>query len=246
MPSTKFLILDFDGVLVDSAFECWSRCLDVCKSDKVFSNTKFNETLKNSFFKYRYLVGPAREFYFLMKSLSHSFNPEDVKENFRKFSSLDKLKSEEFEKNFFLSRKIAKQNNKKKWIESNYFFEPVIKLARVFSDKNRLFIATLKDKKSVIDLLKYKNLNINDSHILDLGYGDNKFDHISKILKINSNLSTNNFMFIDDNIKHIMETAPLGISTFLATWAYNKFKKIESDKIKTLSLEDCSKIIIDA
>ena len=119
---------------------------------------------------------------------------------------------------------------KKSGLSLIIFFEPVIKLARVFSDKNRLFIATLKDKKSVIDLLKYKNLNINDSHILDLGYGDNKFDHISKILKINSNLSTNNFMFIDDNIKHIMETAPLGISTFLATWGYNKFKKIESDK----------------
>ena len=59
----KVLILDFDGVIVDSIDECFERSLDAYQClNSEFSLSSYN---KNLFYKYRYLVGPASHFVYL-------------------------------------------------------------------------------------------------------------------------------------------------------------------------------------
>jgi phosphoglycolate phosphatase-like HAD superfamily hydrolase len=241
------MILDFDGVLVDSAPECWLRCVDASQIVNSLKSLDYSSPVKDLFLLMRHLVGPAHEFYFLIKSLEEYSNATDVEKNFIKLANEDKKNALEFKQIFFKCRAIAKKNNLQGWIESNNFHDPVIRMAQRFSKVNKLYVATMKDEDSVKELLKYKNVNCSASKVLGLSYGDNKYNHLSYVLEQHSNLSNDDFLFMDDNIRHIKEVSCLGISSMLATWGYGTKDSIEfADKnyIKTINLEDCNKVMV--
>lgn len=243
----KVLILDFDGVIVDSAPECWLRCVDASKIDKTLKTFNYSSPIKNIFLKMRYLVGPAHEFYFLMKSLESYTRSDDIEKNFKKLSHSHKKNALEFKEFFFNSRVEAKKNNMQGWIESNNFFDPVIKMAKKFCEVDKLYIATMKDEDSVIELLNYKNIFCDTSKILGLSYGNNKHSHLSYVIDQHPLLSISDFLFMDDNIRHINEVYSLRISSMLATWGYGTKDSIElakKNKIKTLTIEDCNKVMV--
>ena len=88
MPGFKVLIIDFDGVLVDSAPECWLRCVDSSKIDNSLKSLDYSSPIKDLFIQMRYLVGPAYEFYFLIKSLETYKNAVDIEIFFKKLANL--------------------------------------------------------------------------------------------------------------------------------------------------------------
>ena len=133
------------------------------------------------------------------------------------------------------------------WIESNNFFDPAIRMAKRFCEVDKLYVATMKDEDSVIELLNYQNINCDTSKILGLSYGDNKYNHLSYVIDQHPSLSNSDFLFIDDNIRHINEVNSLGVSSMLVTWGYGTKDSIEfakKNKIKTLSIEDCSRVMV--
>ena len=247
MLNYKILILDFDGVLVDSAPECWLRCVDASKIDNSLKSLDYLSPVKDLFIRMRYLVGPAHEFYFLLKSLETYIKDDDIEKNFIKLVNGHKKNALEFKEIFFNGRVIAKNNNLQGWIKSNNFHDPAIRMAQRFSEVNKLYVATMKDEDSVKELLNYQNVNCNTSKILGLSYGDNKYSHLSYVLDQHPFLSNNDFLFIDDNIRHINEVNCLGISSMLATWGYGTKDSIESaskNNINTLSIEDCNQVMV--
>ena len=64
---SKVLILDFDGVIVDSIDECFERSSDAykCLNDEFYVSSYY----KKLFYKYRYLVGPASHFVYLFDAI---------------------------------------------------------------------------------------------------------------------------------------------------------------------------------
>lgn len=248
MIKAKILILDFDGLLVDSAPECWLRCVDACQMDVLLGDVKFTNTDKDAFLRMRYLVGPAHEFYFLMRSLIECTLDSDIEKNFKKLMSGDNNNALQFKKYFFKSRISAQSNNMKAWIESNGFFEPALNMAKRFSESGRLYIATMKDEKSVLELLRYNNIYCDESKVLGKKYGDNKYSHISHVINQNPSINRDDFLFMDDNIRHIDEIKSLKVSSMLVTWGYGTQSSIERAKkkqIRTIDLVDCNKVVID-
>ena len=247
MPGFKVLIIDFDGVLVDSAPECWLRCVDSSKIDNSLKSLDYSSPIKDLFIQMRYLVGPAYEFYFLIKSLETFTKAVDIEKNFKKLANENKKNALEFRDLFFKSRALAKKNNLQEWIKSNNFYGSAIKMAQRFSEVDMLFVATMKDEGSVKELLIDQKVSCSDSQILGLSYGDNKHKHISYVLSQHPSLSRNDFLFIDDNIRHIQEVSSLGVSSMLATWGYGTKDSIDfanKNKIKTLNIEDCNQVMV--
>lgn len=245
MIEPKIIVLDFDGVILDSSFECWLRCVDASKLDKTLKSLKFSEEKKNTFLKMRYLVGPAYEFYYLIKSLEFSLEKEKIENQFKIFAKTQKKNAELFSNFFFKSRENAKKKNFAEWIKCNYFFEPMLDLIKRSIYSNKLYIATLKDKKSVIDLLSSRNIFIDKSKVLSLDYGENKFTHLSFILNKYKKVNASEVLYIDDNLNHLMEVCDLGINSRLATWGYCTFDSIKIAKknnIKTINIRECNEI----
>ena len=240
--------MDFDGLLVDSAPECWSRCLDACQMDPYLKDIKYSDIDRTNFIRMRYLVGPAHEFYFLMHSLISNKNDSEIAKSFKKLLEGDCKKALEFKNNFFLSRFVAQKNNLKSWIESNKFFYPALSMAKKFADSGKLFIATMKDEDSVLKLLDYHDVKCDDSRVLGRRHGDNKFAHISYVINQNPKIKRDKLLFMDDNIRHINEVKTLGIRSMLVSWGYATKSSIDYAKknhIEIIDLSDCHGVEID-
>ena len=248
MIKAKILILDFDGLLVDSAPECWLRCVDACQMDTSLKDSKFTDVDKNTFLRMRYLVGPAHEFYFLMRSLVECTTDSDIERNFKELLKGDDKNALKYKGCFFNSRVLAQNKNMKSWIESNNFFYPALSMAKKFSDSGKLYIATMKDEESVLKLLEYNDICCDKSKVLGRRYGDDKYSHISYVIDQNPTISRDEFLFMDDNIRHINEIKSLGVRSMLVTWGYGTKSSInyaKKNQIKTIDLVDCNKVIID-
>jgi len=243
----KLLILDFDGVIVDSAYECWVRCADVTTVDETLDDVQTDdEAAKGLFLKYRYLVGPAHEFYYLMRAIQEC-GDETVSQCFYEYASEnDNTLAYRFKDNFFKSRQRHKKKDMAGWIGSNKGYRSVIDLAVRFSDRSRLFIATMKDEQSVLDILKFNGINCKSTHILGDSLGSNKYEHLSKIISRHQEIEANDIMFIDDNYKHLREVAELGVDMKLATWGYGtaeSHKEALINGVSLMNLDDCEEIV---
>jgi|APSaa5957512535_1039671.scaffolds.fasta_scaffold109473_2 phosphoglycolate phosphatase-like HAD superfamily hydrolase len=244
----KILVLDFDGLLVDSAPECWLRCIDAAKADISLKNVKFTNANKKTFLRMRHLVGPAHEFYFLIKSLEKNTSDVEVEKKFKKLSKNDNKNALKFKEYFFSSRVFAQNKNMKSWIESNYFFTPALNMAKRFSKSGKLYIATMKDERSVLELLEYHDIFCEKSKVLGKKYGDDKYKHLSHVISDNPLIARDDFLFMDDNIRHIDEIQPLKIRSVLVAWGYGtrlSINQAKEKKIKIMNIEDCSEVVVD-
>jgi len=247
MINTKVLILDFDGLLVDSAPECWLRCVDATQVDASLKSLNYSHPNKKAFLRMRYLVGPAYEFYFLMKSLEGYTSDADVEKKFTSLSECENKNARRFVEYFFNSRVMAQKADMKSWIKSNNFFLPAIDMAKRFSKLGRLYIATMKDEESVLELLKYHNIECDESKVLGRRYGDDKSSHLSYVIDQYPLMRRNDFLFMDDNIRHIDEIYSLGIKSALVTWGYGSESSIsyaQKNKIQIMNIEDCSEVMV--
>ena len=240
------MILDFDGLLVDSAPECWLRCVDATQLDISLKSLKYSDSNKKIFLRMRYLVGPAYEFYFLIKSLEGYASDKEVRKKFTSLSEHNYKNAKRFEEYFFNSRVLAQKTDMQSWLESNNFFLPAIDMAKRFSKIGRLYIATMKDEESVLELLKYHNIECDKSKVLGRKYGDNKNSHLSYVIDQYPLMTQGDFLFMDDNIRHINEVCSLGIESALVTWGYGSESSIsdaKKNKIQILNIEDCIKVV---
>ena len=247
----KQLVLDFDGVIVDSAQECWLRCVDASNADDSLLNIMKNDKNKNqSFLKFRYLVGPPHEYYYLVKALEN-VNTGTEEEIVDKFNTFVTTNNEEnayrFKKYFFNSRKLHKKKDFSDWVSCNKVYKQVIEMAKKFMAHDKLFIATMKDEQSVADILSYNKIKCPMSHILGNSHGTNKYEHILKIIEMSKGVKNNEICFIDDNYKHLIETATIGVTMRLATWGYVSEETLitaQNCGVKLINLSDCENVNI--
>jgi len=243
--NASILILDFDGLLVDSAPECWIRCKEASKMDDSLDDIYDSNEKKYIFLKTRYLVGPAHEFYYLIKALQKSSSTYEVEEKFYKLLNSNNTSAQRFKDFFFKSRLEAQEKNEKKWIESNNFFYPALSMAKRFAEVDRLYIASMKDEESVLKLLIHHKIKCNKSKVLGRTYGDDKYNHVSHIISKYPLINKKYFLFMDDNLRHIKEVTSLGIESRLVTWGYASNLSIKNalkNNFKTIHLSDCSNV----
>ena len=224
MPKT--LVLDFDGVVVDSIDECFYRTVDAYRC--VMGELDLTEAFQSLFFKHRYLVGPPSDFFFLVEAILSYLNTEsptqDVKHLFdikrHSGSTAKEDFTQKFRHAFYNSRRQAIKNDDKAWCAQHRVFSNVLP---ILSQVSRLdtFIATMKDRESVIKLIRYFNLDIIENNILGDDYGRDKSLHINEILR-RTNVIPSDITFVDDNLEHLSEVRPLGVRLAFASWGYTK------------------------
>lgn len=224
MPKT--LVLDFDGVIVDSIDECFDRTVDAYRC--VMGDLDLTEAFRSLFVKHRYLVGPPSDYFFLVEAMLSYLNTEPSTQNVKHLFDIQRHSgskakedlAQKFLKAFFDSRRQVIKNDYKAWCSQHRVFSNI---HPVLSQFNRLdtFVATMKDQESVIKLIQHFNLDIIENNILGDGYGRDKSRHINEILR-RTNVIPSEITFVDDNLEHLNEVKPLGVRLAFASWGYTK------------------------
>jgi len=243
----KIIVFDFDGVVCDSTDECmvtsWNAW-EKWESRKSFRKTidEFSKDEKSNFRKVRPRVRGAGEYYILRRAFSEGINIENQKE-YNKLEEKWRENIEPFKAIFFKSREELRNNNIDAWVNLHPVFNDVIEVMKILNKRDMLYIATLKDAKSVKVILESKNIFLQNSNLYDQSQIKSKLQALDKFC-VQINCSKNDMVFIDDNVTHLIEPKDAGYSVYLTTWGevldeYIKIAKYENipllNNIKSLS-----------
>jgi len=224
MLSEKTLIFDFDGVIVNSSRECfliaWWAYHGVEEiEEEMFVQDHLEAELV--FNKFRYLVGPAHEYYFLLKSICDHLGicNGSLPDLFKKYSKECERESRTFSAKFFRIRDIARDKFRKRWIGLNPLYPGMPEFLRWCLKKKIIYIASTKDENSIDTIIKENRLEIPREHIFGKERCLDKRTHVREILR-QTNYFPAEVAFIDDNPLHLARVRPLGVKIVFASWGY--------------------------
>jgi hypothetical protein len=190
----KILFLDFDGVLFDTVYEAYNVAINT----KSYKSVSFHSDSFEKFSKYRSLVGPAWNYFYIMKSIKNNLLLQD------NYIFKNTIESKEFEIDFFNSRKCLKEQNYKKWLNFNKKYIFLDKLEQTIEELNIcVYIITTKDKQTVEDLLIANNIKFINSKFI---FGKDMFSKYGSKSNIISNILHTKIykaIFIDDLYSHL-------------------------------------------
>lgn len=233
----KLLILDFDGVLCNSSYECYIVAWKAWQ--RLTNNLESRHTEK-----------PPEKAWSIFKKLRPQARiAADYLEIIEKITSVSKKiavpsDKERFVKFFYEERKKMRNNSLDEWLKINPPFNQPLEIFNSWVSKIPIYIASVKDFESVKSLLKYYNLKIPQENIY-AKHNLNKCKTINHILT-DSSIDPKNVVFIDDNPQNLQFCVPLGIHLILASWGYvpkNGRKIAQQIKADIATLENFQKIL---
>lgn len=221
MPKLPLFVFDFDGVVCDSTDECMVTSWNAWQ--RGHGGTSFRTDLSDfsleeckSFRALRPRVRGAGEYYILRRSLAEGITILDQK-------SYDGLLMQwkehiaPFSKVFFEMRDQLRNIDLEGWIELHPVYPEVLAVMRELNRHGRLYIATLKDAKSVRLILERHGIVVSMERLLDESIIDSKLQALDLICN-HAACSKTDLVFIDDNATHLVEPHASGYTVRLATW----------------------------
>lgn len=207
----KLLVSDFDGVLCNSAYECY---IIAWRAWQRLTN-KLNS---------RYIKNPPEESWPVFKKLRpQARTAADYLEIIEKITSISKRTEVPFDKGkfvrfFYEERKKMRNHSFEEWLKINPPFNQPLKIISSWISKIPIYIVSVKDFDSVKSLLRYYNLDIPQENIF-AKHNLNKCKTISHIAS-KRGIDPQNIIFIDDHPQNLHFCAHLGIHPVLASWGY--------------------------
>lgn len=218
----KAVFLDFDGVLFDTVREAYAIAMITAGKCNSLADVDFQSLHYTLFSKYRYLISPAWNYYYLLQALEHE--SDDIESSYMKMlDSASESEYKQFEKEFFHTRFILRKQDYEVWLKLNVPFPFLSKISNyIHEDPDTWYIVTTKDRETVEKLLDLENIFIKKEQIFDK---DNYAALQSKraiIANIMQDDLVSKGFFIDDSRKHLLDCKSLeSLVLVQPDWGYN-------------------------
>lgn len=219
MKSTA-IFLDFDGVLFNTAKEAY--VVAVVATGKVTSHDviDFDSSHYHAFMMYRYLVGPAWNYYYVLNEIEKgNHSPESI--NYA-LENAEWNKYKRFEKSFFDTRKRLQCEDFEFWLSLNVAY-PFLGMMKALIHKytENFFIVSTKDVLTISRLLKLNDVEFDLSRI----YGHEHYMRFSNkgelIRHVMSDFSYGRGVFVDDSTQHLNHVINVSnVTPLQADWGY--------------------------
>lgn len=223
------LILDFDGVICNSIYECWCTATEsynifVKRKSDSYTISETDEGIKKLFFKYRFCVRPPGEFLVLLGLIKEYGRVDAIKFVERKESQ--SLEIRKFGELFFRIRDKNRKDHLTQWLQLHTPSVDFLEFWKKWGTDKKIYIATNKDLESVMLLFSEWEISIRKEMIFSKEISDDKRYLITSILN-NEKIQPEDAFFVDDHIYTLIEARPLGIKVGLALWGYTYPKSVE-------------------
>jgi len=251
----KIFVFDFDGVISNSIDECYLVSNLTFEGKSILSEDNLSlygfGVNRMVFNNYRYLVGPANEYFFLLKSLyDHQKDPSvSVLDRFKKYKNEEYEESMVFVQEFFRTRNRIKQEFLSSWLKLNPLYAEMKEILTKCIDRseNHCFIASTKDEDSIYSILQDNKVRFKRDNILGKEHGADKKVLLKTILEKTGDRPSDTYFF-DDNHNHLSRVYGLGIHLFLASWGYcssDSKELVKEIKASPITINDLNHLISD-
>ncbi len=216
---------DFDGVIGDSVYECYIQSLKAGKD--IGMKVNHSALIEKQFREARPLITKAEHFFTIMRMIEH--NPKInfnfvTQEQMNSAFKADAQKAQEFLEKFKAHRSEMQKISPREWAALNKSFPRMAKFVRDSSRKNDVFIATTKDKKSVMELLSRYGIHIPEKNIIAVEFSKDKTKQLQEISRL-SGKPMKSIVLVEDAIEQIKAARSVGAKAVMAPWGYSTLKQ---------------------
>ncbi len=229
----KLVIFDFDGVIVDSAHECFVICEEVAKR----LGWKSIDRLEKQFLQARSFVLAAEDYYYIVKSFDKELNIDFsnlTQEEYEKLKISLSGNVKPFVDLFYKIRYDMQSKDMDIWFKLHGIYPGMKEAFTEISSKYKTVIATAKDTKSTFELLNSIGLELKEDQINGREFSKEKVEKIKKVIEI-FKLKPEEIFFIEDMLQNLQPVLDIGVKGCLVSWGYsNKTQKEEARKLGIL------------
>jgi phosphoglycolate phosphatase-like HAD superfamily hydrolase len=222
---SRAVFFDFDGVLFDTVREAYAVAMVALGNSIRIADVDFSSRYFQKFSQCRHLIGPAWNYYYLMRSIykESARSTADLEAKYK--NSLDQRIQGEylsFEKNFFQARKKIRETERDHWLSLIFPYSIVEDVRILMSEfKGHFFLVTTRDRESVLDLLELHNLDIPEFNIFtkkEYALYNSKVNIIQDLIRKHQ---IEKSLFIDDLEEHLVACRTIeSLTTIQAKWGY--------------------------
>lgn len=220
----KLLVLDFDGVLSDSARESFEVALRTYRAlgNKEAFRGWDADALYRDFVELMPLGNRSEDFAIALVALERGVSLPDQAAYDRFRGGLDEGRLRVFHNGFYRQRALFAAEAPEHWHALMAPYPGFLDLLRQRSALCPYAIATAKDRRSVLTLLdRYGVADLfPKDRVLDKETGVSKVEH-HRWLARHTGVPYEEMVFIDDKVNHLDAVGRLGVRCVLAAWGYN-------------------------
>jgi HAD superfamily hydrolase (TIGR01509 family) len=260
------LVLDCDGVIFDSAPECFvvarktyaelgpaiatDARLDAFPNPFQRSREETHgEPLYRAFEALMPLGNRAEDYGVILSVLERGVPLADQEAYDRERAKVPAAFLEDFHRRFYEVRGQFEQEQPRHWRTLQAPYPEMAALLRRRARDVELAMATSKDRRSVRLMLEEHGLAdlLPESRVLDKETGRSKAAHLRHVQKL-LGLPFSSLTFVDDKVNHLDAVAPLGVRCVLAAWGYNGPREhalARQRGFAVSTLEDAERLLFD-
>jgi len=239
--STPILVLDFDGVIVDSTEECavvaWNAWLKHNQwPGGVRSPGEIPDALLDRFRRLRNYVKTAGEYLVVFESEKDDVPVESQSDYDRLIAEADGV--DEFAGLVFSERESLRRREPGHWAGLHTIYEGVGEQLKKVWDRFDVYVVTGKDKETVLSFYGTLGLPLREDHVFDKDAGKHKLRAV-KALAAGRGAPLSMVVFVDDNVVHLMPLKRAGCHVLMAAWGYHTDEHLEvaaRENIKKVSI----------
>ena len=232
----KLLVLDFDGVVSDSAPEAFVVALrtyavlrddpDVLRmrqrADSQTPTQIREDSVYARFVEMMPLGNRAEDFAVEISLLAAGAEARDQAAFDQAFAAEPPEFMAAFQDCFYEMRAELRADDPLRWVGLMGPYPDLVSLLQRRASDAALAIATAKDRPSVRLLLREYGIDglFPDERLLDKEEGRSKRAHLAA-LRERTGVPYSEMVFVDDKVSHLDDVAAMGVSSVLAAWGYN-------------------------
>lgn len=220
----KALVLDFDGVIADSAREAFRVALttytDLRQESRLAREPE--EALRSRFLELVPLGNRAEDYGVALLALEAGARLPDQPAYDAFFAAQDAAWLHAFHRRFYEVRQAWAERDPAGWRRELPPYQPLLAALRRRAGEATYAIATAKDRRSVRALLTDYGVAdlFPEELVLDKEAGVDKDAHLRRVRAV-LGLEYPELTFVDDKVRHLDRVAPLGVRCALAAWGHN-------------------------
>jgi phosphoglycolate phosphatase-like HAD superfamily hydrolase len=223
----RVLVLDFDGVISDSARESFAVALSAYLDLRPGTLLgRLDETSREDLYR-RFVdampLGNRAEDYGTVLAALEAGAPLTGQAAYDAFrAAMEPPWLETYHRRFYEVRSAMRESDRGAWLALMRPYAPFADLLRGRADEATYALATAKDGASVRILLREYGLAdlFPESRVMDKEAGAEKSAHL-RSLHERLAVPWSRMTFVDDKVNHLDAVAPLGVRCVLAAWGYN-------------------------
>jgi hypothetical protein len=235
----RAIFLDFDGVLFDTVKEAYCVAMMALGKTSGIINTDMNSSHFREFYRLRFLVGPAWNYYYLLPLVDKRIDSPslDIASDFRGLvRNSDPRVHNAFEEKFFNTRSALIETDTDNWfslITPYAFLNDLQTLMKDHAEK--FFLISTRDRSSVLRILRAHHIGFLEGSIFgkeEYELSNSKKDIVQRLIDCHQIKES---LFIDDLEEHIMACGTIeNLYSVQARWGYVAPEKKEDNSARVI------------